>query len=41
VGPVLGVGFSLLLLVFFGGRRGRTYYGLTPAPASGPARTGA
>jgi hypothetical protein len=40
-GAILGVGFSLLLLVFFGGRRGRSYYGLPATPATGPARTGA
>ena len=27
---MLGVGFSLVLITFFGGRRGRAFYGLPP-----------
>lgn len=33
---VVGVAWALLLIAFFGGRRGRRLYGLEPAP--GPAR---
>jgi hypothetical protein len=34
---LLGVGFSVVLITFFGGRRGRAFYGLPPrgAPQAG------
>jgi len=37
---VVGVAWALVLIAFFGGRRGRRLYGLEPAPgpAGGPAR---
>jgi hypothetical protein len=35
---LLGVGFSVLLIAFFGGRRGRAFYGLPPRGA--PEATG-
>jgi hypothetical protein len=41
-GGLVGVGFSLILIAFFGGGRGRAYYGV-PArgvPATGEARPG-
>lgn len=38
---LLGVAFAVVVLVFFGGRRGRAYYGLNPTVATGAARTGA
>jgi len=32
VGPVLGIVFSIVLLTFFGGRRGRTFFGVGAGP---------
>lgn len=34
-GAVISVGFSLLLFAYFGGKKGRTLYGLESAPADG------
>ena len=46
VGPalmtsLLGIGFCTVVMVFFGGRRGKSYYGLAPVRAADAARTGA
>ena len=37
----LGIAFCALVMVFFGGRRGKSYYGLAPVRTADAARTGA